>query len=618
MIRFENVSLTAQSAGGPVDLLRDITLAVPRGKILGLVGESGAGKSMVGRLVAGLVPDGFEITKGRIFLGDVDLTAMSPASHAALLGREIVFIPQEPLTALNPLLTIGQSFTEQLEVIGVPASARRAEIAARLLEMELPDPDDLVRRYPHQLSGGQCQRVLIAMAFAAKPAVIVADEPTTALDVITQSSVMRILAKQQKAHGTSIILITHDLVMASHVCDEMVVMYAGEVVESGAAGPMLTHPLHPYTQSLSSSTPKLTASSQRLPTLEGFMPGVGDLAAITGCRFYDRCAIREPRCAQQPIALQPCSSGRMARCVKPGVAHDNPTRTQDGAVGVGAASTPDSTADALLQVRHLSLTYRSMRRLFSGRGRAVKALNDVSFDVRPGECLGIVGESGSGKSSLAGAIVGMHDGCEGVIEIDGVSVIGARGAQQEQLRKTVQIIFQDPHSALNPRRSVFRLLTQGAEALPKKTRREVARDIEARVSKLMDDVRLPLSMLGRYPAEMSGGQKQRVNIGRGVFLAPKLLVADEIVSGLDMSVQAQILNLLKELSGRYGIAVILISHDLSVVRYLCQRVVVMHRGQAVEQGTVDDVFDRPQHEYTRRLLAAVPSDDLARPWPVEI
>lgn len=612
MIRFENVSLSAQRPAGQVDLLRDISFTVPQGRILGLVGESGAGKSMVGRLIAGLVPDGFRITQGRIFLGDAELTAMSPAEHAALLGRKIVFIPQEPLTALNPLMTIAQSFLEQLEIIGMPAPQRQAEMLRRLAEMELPQPEDIVQRYPHQLSGGQCQRVLIAMAFAAKPAVIVADEPTTALDVITQSNVMRILARQQKVNGTSIILITHDLVMASHVCDELVVLYAGEVAESGAAAAMLARPLHPYTHSLNSSTPRLAGQLRRLPTLEGFMPGLADLAPLAGCRFQARCGISEPRCGAGRIPLQEDEPGRAVRCIKPGEASRSLEQSPLPDAAAGDHEKP------LLSVRGLSLTYHSSGRLFSWRGNANKALDNVSFDVHRGECVGIVGESGSGKSSIARAIVGMQDQSEGSIDVDGISVIGAHGKELEQLRRTVQIIFQDPHSALNPRRSVFRLLTQGIEALPRPARQQAAAQLDAKVRKLMDDVRLPVSMLGRYPSEMSGGQKQRVNIGRGVFLAPKLLVADEIVSGLDMSVQAQILNLLKELAGRYGIAVVLISHDLAVVRYLCQRVVVMYKGQAVEQGAVNEVFERPQHEYTRRLLAAVPSGDPSRPWPVAL
>ncbi|HWK61300.1 MAG TPA: ABC transporter ATP-binding protein [Eoetvoesiella sp.] len=619
MIRFEHVSLSARRASGQVDLLRDISFTVPQGRILGLVGESGAGKSMVGRLIAGLLPEGFRITQGHIFLGDTELTGMPPAQRAALLGRKLVFIPQEPLTALNPLMTIGESFAEQLEIIGMARPRRHAEMLRRLEEMELPQPAEILQRYPHQLSGGQCQRVLIAMAFAAEPALIVADEPTTALDVVTQANVMRILARRQKANGTSIILITHDLVMASHVCDEMVVLYAGEVVESGDARTILAQPLHPYTQSLSGSTPKLAGEAKRLPTLEGFMPGLGDLAVIAGCRFQERCGIGDARCGQRRIELQQMDGGRAVRCLKVGV----PLGDAAGSVaadtqGHGEQRAGQADDSPLLRVRNLSLTYRSSGGLFSWGSRANKALDDVSFEVYRGECVGIVGESGSGKSSIARSIVGMHGECEGAIDVDGISVIGARGEALEQLRRTVQIIFQDPHSALNPRRSVFRLLTQGFEALPPRARHEMAAQLEGKVAELMGDIRLPPSMLGRYPSEMSGGQKQRVNIGRGVFLAPKLLVADEIVSGLDMSVQAQILNLLKELAARYGIAVVLISHDLAVVRYLCQRVVVMYEGRAVEQGPVDEVFLRPRHEYTRRLLAAVPSGDPGKPWPVAV
>lgn len=614
MIRFENVSLSAARKHGTVHLLRDISFAVPAGKLVGVVGESGAGKSMLGRLISGLIPPGFQHTQGHIYVNQTDITTLPPKQHQALLGRKLAFIPQEPLTALNPLLTIGQSFSEQLRIIGIPNAAHYQHTLQALTQMELPNPVELMARYPHQLSGGQCQRVLIAMAFAAQPELIIADEPTTALDVMSQANVMRILASLQKKYGTSVMLITHDLIMASHVCDEIVVLYAGEVVESGQAHQLLTHPKHPYTRALLKATPRLSGERVRLPTLEGFMPSINDLATMTGCRFAPRCEHAAASCLAQTIAWHQDEKGGL-RCLHP----DAASPTSDALPALPTLQLDTTTSPALLKVANLSLHYRSPHRSFrSGKTNLTLALDNVSFQVQAGECVGIVGESGSGKSSLARAIMGMHEHCTGHISIDGIPVLGARGTDLQQLRRTAQIIFQDPHSALNPRRSVYSLLTQGMEAMPPEQRLAHTQNLDERLRQLNTQVRLSPSMLQRYPAELSGGQKQRVNIGRGVFLTPKLLVADEIVSGLDMSVQAQILNLLRDLAQQHGIAIVLISHDLAVVRYLCQRVIVMHRGQAVEQGLVDEVFNTPTHDYTRRLLRAVPSGDpLTAPWPPE-
>jgi len=575
-LRFEHVHLSVQSGGSdhsgrrghaPRGLLHDIHFSLAPGKMLGIVGESGAGKSTVGRLVAGLLPDGFALTKGRIWLGEQELTAMSTRQRQSLLGRRLAFIPQEPLTALNPLMTIGQSFSEQLDIAGLPRSDHAAHMQAALAAMQLPDPQALVKRHPHQLSGGQCQRVLIAMAFAAQPELIVADEPTTALDVMTQARVMRLLMQQQKAHGTSVMLITHDLLMAAHVCDDIIVLHAGDIVERGVAVDVLTQPQHAYTQMLVAAIPRLSD------------------API-------------PNAPPAPPLPQP---------------------------------QPPVSKTALLSVRNLNLSYPApdgwpgLRLPFMRRRQpAAAALRDVSFDVYPGECVGIVGESGSGKSSLARVLMGMHTGthedCKGSMVLDGVPVLGpkpttAQAAQAAtHIRSRAQIIFQDPHSALNPRRSVRRLLTQGGEALPRKERPALAPRLHA----LLDSIGLPAQLLTRYPAQLSGGQKQRVNIGRGLFLAPKLLLADEIVSGLDMTVQAQILRLLNNLAQQQGIAIVLISHDLAVVRQLCQRVIVMRQGQVVEQGPVAQVFARPSHDYTRRLLAAVPGGNpQTQAWPPE-
>ncbi len=609
-----NLTLTARTGSRPVDLLRDITLSVGSGKVLGLVGESGAGKSMIGRLIAGHVPPGFDVTGGRILFDGEELLALKPPARRKLLGRRIAFIPQEPLTALDPVLTIGQTFDEHLMLLGVPAGQRAAVIAQQLTSVYLPRPREMMLRYPHELSGGQCQRVLIAMAFAANPALLVADEPTTALDVVSQGHVLSLLRQQQQQHGTAVILITHDLRLAAHVCDNIVVLYAGEQVEYGPASEVFRAPRHPYTAALHDATPDVDGPRRLLPAVKGQMPGVSALADIRGCRFAERCPTRNPACADTPPPMRLAAPGHWVRCA---------ARCElPHAVAVIETHRPTQTADghesaatrALVELKDVTLRHTARRGLFGLRKAQVVAVDRVSFAVQPGEFVGIVGESGSGKSSVARLIVGAERATAGRILIDGHDRSDNNAVVQRLAREHVQMIFQDPHSALNPRRTVARLLTQAYEvehtpgAIDRVGRRE-------RALQLLQDVGLPGDCLERFPSQLSGGQKQRVNIGRALCVMPKLLVADEIVSGLDVSVQAQILNLLLELGRRHGIALLLISHDLSVVRYLCPRVLVMQAGRVVEQGPTEDVFANPRHAYTQLLIRSVPPADPAIPWP---
>jgi len=533
LLSAQSLTVTPHIGGNATPVIRDLDFTLAPGKILGLVGESGAGKSMVGRTIAQLLPPGFAITAGRLDFAGEDLVTMAAERRRALIGRDIAFVPQEPLAALNPVLTVAQQMDEHLARLGVAAPARRPE-ALRLLDLvHLPQPADVLARYPHQLSGGMCQRVLIALAFASRPRLVVADEPTTALDVTLQARIVRLIAELQVRDGTALIFITHDLRLAAQICDDVLVLSAGRAVERGPARQVMVAPAHPYTQNL-----KLAA----------------------------------------------------------------PTMVGPPAPSAAAASTP------LIAVEGLSKRFAA-RRLF-GRAPAVTAVDGVSFALAANEFVGVVGESGSGKSTLARLIVGLEAPSAGRIAIGGQDVTDETPAARRARIDTVQLVFQDPRSALNPRRPVASIVTQPLEA------RGHARPSERRerAQALLADIGLPPETAARYPAQLSGGQRQRVNIARALCIAPKVLIADEIVSGLHVSVQAQLLNLLLRLRDEHGFSMLFISHDLAVVRYLCARVLVMLRGKIVEQGPTEQIFAAPRHPYTQALIAAVPPDDPAVKW----
>ena len=611
VLDLQGVTLTARLGPTAVAALRQLTLQIAPGRVLGIVGESGAGKSMLARLISGLLPPRFTVTEGTMHFEGRDLLTMSPRERRGLLGRRIAFVPQEPLTALDPLLTIGDTFAEHLARIGVAAAKRRRTALDALTAVQLPVPDQMLKRYPHQLSGGQCQRVLIAMAFASKPALLIADEPTTALDVTTQTHVMRLLASQQRELGTAVLLITHDLRLAAHVCDDVAVMYAGDLVEVGPARDVLDKPRHPYTRALKYATPDLVGPRRHLPVLKQQMPGLSALAGIAGCRFASRCPVGDAGCAGSRVT-RVAPNGHRVAC------SDACESAPDDALVTPPLGVPLARRDTgpVAELREASLTYRTRVGLLGRRFTQFDAVKPLSLQIYPGEFVGIVGESGSGKTSVARLLMGIEKPTDGRVMIGGADTSHGDAKTVRRAREQVQIIFQDPQSALNPRRRVDHLLTQALEAagLPK----QAAAERTASAMRVHQDVGLPADTLYRFPSQLSGGQKQRVNIGRALCATPRLIVADEIVSGLDVSVQAQILNLLLALGREHGIALLLISHDLAVVRYLCSRVLVMRRGEVVEQGPTAQVFANPQHPYTRALIAAVPSDSPDAQWPPDL
>jgi len=592
-----SLTVSATLDGEHVPVIRDLSFSLAPGKVLGLVGESGTGKSMVGRTVAQSFPPGFAVSNGSLSFASADLVTMDTEARRALLGREIAFIPQEPLSALDPVMTIRAQFDEHLARIGVAARDRRERMLELFEAVHLPRGAELLARYPHQLSGGMCQRVLIAFAFASRPKLVIADEPTTALDVTIQARIVRLIAEMQERENTAVMFITHDLRLAAQVCDDILVLYAGRTAEYGSACNVFAAPGHPYTRCLQLANPAMR-KRRELYALPERMPGLRAYNAITGCAFAPRCPNAISECTRAPPPLAEIGASHFAACIRA-------ARTADIAAAA-VSPTENRAADAtILDVSGLTKRFASGG-LF--RRFELTAVRDVSFTLRECEFVGIVGESGSGKSTLARLIVGLEEPSDGRIAIVGRQMDGSRDAAEHR-RRHVQMVFQDPQSALNPRRRVGGIVTQPME--PSGASRE---DRLARAGLLLSEIGLPPEVAMRYPAQLSGGQRQRVNIARALCAVPRILIADEIVSGLDVSVQAQLLNLLAALRRERQFSMLFISHDLSVVRYLCDRVLVMYRGELVESGPTEQVFATPAHDYTRTLLAAVPPDDPAEVW----
>jgi peptide/nickel transport system ATP-binding protein len=589
-----DLSVSLSLPGGQIPVLRHLDLSVAPGRVMGLVGESGAGKSMIGRSIAGLLPAGMSVTGGSLSFDGRDLVRMRAPRRRSLLGRDIAFIPQEPLTALNPVLTIGTQMEEHFAHLGVEQRRERQSRAIAALEaVHLHDAPSLLQRYSHELSGGMCQRVLIAMAFASRPRLIVADEPTTALDVTIQRRIVELMAELQQRDGTAVLFITHDLRLASRVCDDIAVLYAGSVIEQGSAAEVLGRPAHPYTRCLQLANPSLRGPRRELFILPEQMPGLRGLAQLQGCRFAPRCPVATEECHQYEPQL--AGDEHRVACL-----HTDWTPAINVSAPVPLESRPVEQR-VLLDVSLLSKTFHTGG-LF--RRSAVYALRGVSFQVHAGEFVAVVGESGSGKSTLGRLVMGLEAPSEGRIVLSGRDVsVRSREARHHRIR-TAQMVFQDPQSALNPRRRVGAIVTQALQAPGARAGRA---ERERRAAELLAQMGMPPEISSRTPAQLSGGQRQRVNIARALCTVPQLLVADEIVSGLDVSVQAQMLALLQWLRQTLDFAMLFISHDLSVVRHLCDRVLVMYRGEIVEQGETERVFSAPRHDYTKALLAAAPA-----------
>jgi len=604
-LQARKLTIAATLDGTLAPIISKLSFDLAPGKILGLVGESGAGKTMIGRAIAQLLPPGFAVTSGSLMFDGKELVSMPPAQRRALLGRSIAFIPQAPMTALNPVRTIGAQFDEHLARLGQRnAEERREHAVSMLAAARLPRGEDLLAQYPHQLSGGMCQRVLIASAFASHPRLVIADEPTTALDVTMHAPILRLIADMQREHGTAVIFITHDLRLAAQLCDDVIVMYAGRALESGPARAVLSKPAHPYTRCLQLANPSLT-ERRALHVMPEQMPSLRQLQSMTGCRFAPRCPIVTDECRRVEPPDTEVATGHFAACLHA----DRAARIDTAPKSHNATLRVDRN---VLEVQSLSKVYRANRGLLGGSS-TVTAVRGASFTIYENEFVALVGESGSGKSTVARMLAGLEQPSGGRIVFNGEDITDP--AMRERVRQagSLQMVFQDPQSALNPRRRIASIVTQAMEAGSRHARWEARRE---RAAALLAEVGLAGDFGSRLPGQLSGGQRQRINIARALCQIPKVLIADEIVSGLDVSIQAQLLNLLARLRDELGFAMLFISHDLSVVRHLCSRVLVMYRGEIVEQGPIDEVFANPQHPHTKALLSSVPPDEPAETWPL--
>jgi peptide/nickel transport system ATP-binding protein len=582
--------------------------ALAPGETLGIVGESGSGKSMTARAMIGLLPTGVR-AEGEVRYGGRNILELPERQLRQLRGAEIAMIFQDPFTMLNPLMRCGAQIVELIrDERGRPLSrkARAEQATRRLAEVGITDPA-VADAYPFELSGGMRQRVGIAAAIARDPQVLIADEPSTALDVTTQREILARLRDVQRTRGMGLILITHDLRVAFGLCDRVLVLYAGSVLEVAGADQMEAEPLHPYTLGLLLSDPPVDRRLSEMAAIPGSVPAPD--AVMLSCAFAPRCQWRIDACAEAAPPLAEVAPARWSACIRiPEIDADmEAARTEALAARVDRADSAVTAAGPapIVAVRDLQKVFGDAR----ASGRRVAALKGVTLEIGADEAVGLVGESGSGKTTLGRCLVGLERPTGGTVLVDGVDIADTAkmsSAERRRRRRTVQMVFQDPYSTLNPSRTVGSTLGEALLATG-----DQIRDVGRAVSDLLEQVGLPGTYAERKPVALSGGERQRVAVARALAVRPQLIVCDEPVSALDVSVQAQILNLLTAVRAQFGVSYLFISHDLAVVRQVAERVYVLRQGEVVEEGKTSDVLDHPQHWYTRKLVESIPSSDAA-------
>jgi oligopeptide/dipeptide ABC transporter ATP-binding protein len=588
LLAVDGLRIQARLGRSPRTIVSSLDLEVAPGETVGIVGESGSGKSMTARALIGLLPSGVR-AEGTVTVGGRNLLALKERSLRRVRGREVALLLQDPFTMLNPLLRVGP------QIVETARDGSRAEAVRRLAEVGIHDPR-VADRYPFQLSGGMQQRVALAAALASDPELLIADEPSTALDVTTQKQILELLRSVQEARGMGLVLITHDLRVAFSICKRIYVLYAGSVLEVAPGAELEREPLHPYTLGLLLSEPSVERRLAELPAIDGAVPAPDEVAGR--CPFLPRCRWAAPQCAEGSPPLREVAPGRRSACVRVGEIEPELAAARVVAEEPAVREVESPSVEPLVRVESLVKRFGGWR-----GGGDVAALAGVTIEVGEGESVGLVGESGSGKTTLARCVVGLETPNEGRIVVDGVDASDyARldAATRRRLRRRVQMIFQDPYSSLNPVRTVGATLREALAVGP---------DPGTRVQDLLELVGLPAAYEGRKPVALSGGERQRVAVARALALRPRLLVCDEPVSALDVSVQAQILNLFTQLRSELGLGYLFITHDLAVVRQVVERVYVLFRGEIVESGPVDRVLDAPQHPYTARLVESVPRTD---------
>ena len=605
LLEVKSLKTYFRTTAQPSRVVDGVSLSLDSGRTLGLVGESGCGKSLTALSIMHLVPRPGYIAGGSVLFKGRDLTTMDPRERRGLRGRNIAMIFQEPMTSLNPVLSVQ---TQLLEAVRRSAGDRaskasqidRAVEALRLAEM--PDPVRRLHEYPHQLSGGMRQRVMIAMALASGPELLIADEPSTALDVTVQARILDLLRDLQKTLGMAILFITHDLAVISEMAHRVAVMYAGKIVETAPTESLFDAPAHPYTELLLRCQPARALRGRALETIEGIVPNPADYAP--GCRFCDRCPRAFAPCRNQEPPLREIAPDHAVACHLYEAARRVPVSVQP-APSRKAPEAPKAAdgplVDARAVVKHFPIRKGILRRVVG----QVKAVDGVDLTIRHGTTVALVGESGCGKTTLGKTLIRLLPATSGVIRFGGRDLMTLGDAALQQVRRDIQIVFQDPYASLNPRMMVQEIVEEGMRIHGIGSGRS---DRQARVRKLLDDVGLDDRAMTCYPHEFSGGQRQRIGIARALSVDPKFIILDEPTSALDVSIQAQILNLLHDLQDRGGdrLTYLFITHDLGVVEYVADEVAVMYLGRIVEQAPTEMLFDEPRHPYTRALLSAIP------------
>ena len=610
LLQIKDLHTDIEIRSGVVRALSGVDLHVNPGETLGIVGESGSGKTMTALSLMGLLPQGGKVSSGSIILDGQDLTQLPLKEKRKLRGTKVGMIFQDPLTSLNPTMKIGLQVCEPLRVHEGLSKKEALERAVEILKrLGMPRPEVVINNYPHQLSGGMRQRVMIAMALVCKPRILIADEPTTALDVTTQMQILDLIDELRDEYKMGVILITHDLgVVAGHT-DRVAVMYAGRIVETAPTKTLFTEPKHRYTSSLMAALPeRALAAGTKLFSIPGAPPSLTNLPV--GCRFAARCLWATDECrAGYPdlrgdethtfSCFHPVQEGDESPAVLQGKLDSNKT---DGA----AENVPQISHETLLDVKEASREYESARSGFFKREKGVvSAVDRVSITVKKGETYGLVGESGCGKSTVGRLIAGLEPPSGGAIELDGRDLATLKGRDAVRIHRDVQMMFQDSYAAMDPRMRIDQILAEPMSI--QKTGN--ARQIAERIMEILEQVGLTEEILDRYPHEFSGGQLQRIGFARSLTLAPDLIVADEPVSALDVSVQAQVLNLMKDLQQELGLSYLFISHDLAVVQYMADRIGVMYLGRIVEEGPASEVVKNPKHPYTKALIDSIPVPD---------
>lgn len=564
MLQVNHLNVQFKTQNGLTEAVKDSSFTLQKGQTIGIVGESGSGKSVTSLAIMRLHNPDNTVINGEILLNGINIFQLKEDEMRGIRGNRIAMIFQEPMTSLNPVLTCGFQVTEAIRShLGLSKQEARQKAINLFNEVQLPRPEAIFDSYPHQISGGQKQRVMIAMALSCDPEILIADEPTTALDVTVQKTIIELLLRLKAERHMSLIFISHDLGVVSEIADRVIVMYKGEVVEEASTQTIFTNPKHPYTKGLLACRPSPDHHLKKLPVIADFLDAANNAVSIEKIR--ERYIYKADEIAKRKKELY--------------------------------AQPP------ILKINDLSTWFPVHSGLFSKQNEVVKAVNKVSFDVYPGETLGLVGESGCGKSTLGRSILRLIEPTSGDVSFENTDLRKLNKQDMRSMRRNIQIIFQDPYSSLNPRLTVGDSLMEPLlvhQLYDNNTKRK------KHVLELLEKVNLPPEYFNRYPHEFSGGQRQRIVIARALALKPKFIICDESVSALDVSVQAQVLNLIRELQQEFKLTYIFISHDLSVIKHISDRIMVMNKGEIIETGDPDDIYDHPKEEYTKRLIASIP------------